>query len=82
VLVVESHFIRLIAFWSKYRTLGHKLVILVAGGHLVLASLIFWLPPPLCIKTLNPVLMNTKKCTSAQICTASASYLAIFGQIA
>jgi hypothetical protein len=29
-----------------------------------------------------PVLMNTKKGTSAQICTAFESYLAIFGQIA
>jgi hypothetical protein len=29
-----------------------------------------------------PVLINTKKCTSAQICTAFESYLAIFGQIA
>ena len=28
------------------------------------------------------VLINTKKCTSAQICTAFESYLAIFGQIA
>jgi hypothetical protein len=29
-----------------------------------------------------PILINTKKCTSAQICTAFESYLAIFGQIA
>jgi hypothetical protein len=29
-----------------------------------------------------PVLINTKKCTSAQICTAFESYLAIFGQTA
>jgi hypothetical protein len=31
---------------------------------------------------LMPILINTKKCTSAQICTAFESYLAIFGQIA
>mgnify|MGYP000010815444 FL=1 len=29
----------------------------------------------------NPVLINTKECTFAQICTAFESYLAIFGQI-
>jgi hypothetical protein len=31
---------------------------------------------------LMPVLINTKKCTPAQICTAFESYLAILGQIA
>jgi hypothetical protein len=29
-----------------------------------------------------PILINIKKCASAQICTAFESYLAIFGQIA
>jgi hypothetical protein len=31
---------------------------------------------------LSPVLINTEKCTSAQICTAFESYLAISGRIA